>query len=112
MKTKEDILQDFPNLFSNIQPLDFSVAPGWVDIVYDLCKQINEKWPETKVLQIKEKFGTLSFYIEAPEIYNVINEAEKISCNTCYFCGKFPAKLDTSKNRILTLCEECSKKRS
>jgi len=60
--------------------------------------------------QVKEKFGTLRFYMTtgSNEMYNLIDEAEKESAKTCEFCGK-PGKL-RSGGWLLTLCDECATK--
>lgn len=62
-----------------------------------------------RAVQVKEKFGTLSFYMSSgnDEIWNLIREAERKSAKTCEECGK-PGKL-RGGGWIKTLCDECAK---
>ena len=58
------------------------------------------------VVQVKEKFGTLRFYIQAgtDEHYNYISFAESMSGCTCETCGKPGKRL--GGGWIYTSCEE------
>ena len=58
------------------------------------------------VVQVKEKFGTLRFYIQAgtDEHYNYISFAEAMSGVTCETCGKPGKRL--GRGWIYTACEE------
>ena len=58
------------------------------------------------VVQVKEKFGTLRFYIQAgtDEHYNYISFAEAMSGRTCETCGKPGKRL--GRGWIYTACEE------
>ena len=80
---------------------------GWAKLyepLIELCKKEN-----VKILQIKEKFGGLRFYVgKAPDkIYKAIDKAEKKSYKTCERCGN-AAKLSTSGAYWYTLCERCN----
>lgn len=57
------------------------------------------------VSQVKEKFGTLRFYVDRgnDEIHAMINMAESMSARTCEVCGS-PGK-SNSHGWITTLCE-------
>lgn len=61
--------------------------------------------PKVKIVQVKEKFGTLRFYVDGAdaEINGMIRMAENVSCYTCEVCGN-PGKR-TSAGWIQTLCE-------
>jgi hypothetical protein len=65
--------------------------------------------------QVKEKFGTIRFYIGPVEskyddrVYEWIDQAEEQSSKTCEHCGA-PGK-ERSGGWILTLCDDCQKKR-
>lgn len=68
-------------------PVSDCVGPGWkklVDPLEEVCKLTN-----TTILQVKEKFGGLRFYVgEAPEwLHGLIRMAEEASMNTCEQCG-------------------------
>lgn len=59
--------------------------------------------------QVKEKFGTLRFYMsdETEEITNLIHEAESASSQTCEDCGAFAKMRGTAW--IETKCDNCYK---
>ena len=62
------------------------------------------------VSQVKEKFGTLRFYINAgtDEHYNYIRFAENLSARICETCGA-PGKR-RGKHWIYTACDEHTEK--
>ena len=88
------------------------VGEGWKRLVCDLIDMIDEVYHLYEIVQIKEKGGTLRFYIEelssrAPDVvYNLIHQAEEASATICELCGE-PGKLagDTWKR---TLCDPCN----
>ena len=90
---KEKITKDFPEMYSDCFDYDFSIGEGWYKIVYKLTEEINRIDKNVKVLQVKEKFGELRFYISIPnektvdEIYTLIKKAVDESSKTCEFCG-------------------------
>ncbi len=74
------------------------------------CK-CEEYYPNhSRAVQVKEKFGTLSFYMSSGtnEIWNLIRQAENTSAITCEDCGE-PGVLRAS-NWVKTLCDKCAKK--
>ncbi len=84
---------------------------GW----YDLLNSLSEKiYPllsgDMYVCQVKEKYGTLRYYMNAStdEIELLIREAEHRSAVTCEFCGK-PGTLQ-GDHWVYTACEEHTKK--
>lgn len=75
------------------------VGDGWVPIIDRLAeKLVALGWnPETQLAQVKEKFGTLRFYIDGPLNNNdlaneFVNVAESESAVTCETCGQ-PGRL-------------------
>lgn len=71
----------------------FDIGPGWVPIVVELDRQLNEIDPDYKLHQVKEKFGGLRVYATTlPEGYKLIEVAERIASETCDTCSK-PGKL-------------------
>jgi hypothetical protein len=85
----------------------FSVGYGWYPIVKDLITDLIELGWNKQVVQVKEKFGGLRFYINegSKEIYDKISDAEKLSYETCEICGE---KGEPRKDMgwITTLCDE------
>lgn len=82
---------------------------GWKKLYEPLMKACEEH--DTAILQIKEKFGGLRFYVGgAPDwLYDLIDTVEAYSYHVCEFCGK------TGRLRryswLKTLCDECAAKR-
>ena len=73
------------------------IREGWFDLVRKLDSDIANLYPEYTIDQIKEKFGTLRFYIgsipdsASDEDYKIIREliskAESKSGEICDVCG-------------------------
>ena len=68
-------------------------------------RKVPNKVEQVIVSQVKEKFGTLRFYVDRDndEIHAMINMAESMSARTCEVCGS-PGK-SNSRGWIKTLCE-------
>lgn len=122
---KEKYFYDtYPNLFADRNlPMTqtcmcwgIDCGDGWFDIIDELCRKIQYRIEQegygdgVKVTQVKEKYGTLRFYLngEDDEMYEYICEAEKKSAQTCEICGS-DAVLDDSKFWYTTICEKCKK---
>jgi hypothetical protein len=75
----------------------------------DSCRCSEYQLNHPRATQVKEKFGTLRFYMSSyfDEFFNFIDEAEKKSAMTCEQCGE-PGTLDNSTNYwISTECKKC-----
>lgn len=85
----------------------FSVEIGWFEIIKDLITDLIELGWDRKILQVKEKFGGLRFYIpsETDEMCKRISEAEDKSYQTCEVTGK-EGKLRPDLGWYRTLCDE------
>lgn len=113
-----------PKLYSN--GIVFECGHGWFNLIKDLSIKIEKileenakriKIPEGEEIfyfemfaeQVKEKFGTLRFYMstETDEITNLIHEAEAASSQTCEDCGAFAKMRGTTW--IETKCDNCYK---
>jgi hypothetical protein len=75
----------------------FRCCDGWYDITFHLCKRLeplvanlDDSAEEFQVLQVKEKFGELRFYVNqrTDEIREAIRSACQLSRRTCELCGK------------------------
>jgi hypothetical protein len=110
----------FPLLYANRylkeyrDPISFGfeVHDGWFDLIYKLSEkleplirqyiiahkddpdnlsyiQLGQTWWPTAI-QVKEKFGTLRFYMSecTDEMSRLIDEAESLSGTICDICGK------------------------
>ena len=84
------------------------VGKGWAHLVkkcYDICEK-----EKINILQIKEKFGGLRFYVnrEPPRLSQMIEKCENESLVTCEDCGKKGTQ--RRGGWIRTLCDGCFKK--
>ncbi len=87
-----------------------SCGDGWYHLIDKLCSHIVELDPEKKcyAIQVKEKFGTLRFYVgnASNEIHDAIEEAERKSSIVCERCGG-EGKTRNDRGWLRTLCEKC-----
>ena len=98
------------NVFTgnNITDSDFfQVSLGWNLIIKNLIQDLIKLGWNKEVIQVKEKFGGLRFYINegTDEIHQRIGEAELESMKTCEITGR-PGKLRTDIAWYRTLCDE------
>jgi len=116
----------YPKLMANRQKTmqetcmywGFECGDGWFDILDQLMANIQKhidlkekqglSIPQVVVDQVKEKFGTLSFYYTGGDeyIFGLVSMASSMSGVTCEACGK-PGK-QTGDSWIKTRCEEHS----
>ena len=84
-----------------------SVGKGWSKLINNLY---DAKPKYTRVMQVKEKYATLRFYVSsAPEWYfDLIDYYEQKTATICEQCGK-PGKSRLDRGWWLTLCDECDK---
>jgi len=121
------LCKEFPNLYGdrNTSMTDtcmcwgFQCGDGWFQLIYDLSVKLEalildcpeEEREQYRAAQVKEKWGTLSFYMTSGtgEMWKVIEEAEKNSQFVCELCGE-PGEL-RGGSWILCLCDKCQAKR-
>lgn len=90
---------------------DGTVEDGWVPILDRLAADLVQMGWDRRLDQVKEKFGTLRFYVpqETEEMSRRIEEAEDESARTCEDCGR-PGVLRFG-GWLKTLCDGCEEKR-
>ena len=90
----------------------FACCSGWYGIIKDLISGAIEAGWDRKILQVKEKFGGLRFYIGAAssEVHDLIRIAEDLSYKTCEICGS-TENVVTEGRWLRTLCDKCRKKK-
>ena len=100
------------SLMESLMPFGFECEDGWFDIVYNLSKELAEYAKKNncdiEASQVKEKFGTLRFYVRsecADKIYETIAKYEKLSASTCELCGE-PGILIKKTGWYMTRCEK------
>lgn len=111
----------YRHLFTNesrnpVAMFGFECAEGWYDILHQLITHIdqylNHKYKGEKtdfeIVQIKEKFGGLRFYVHNADdvIHELIRFAEHLSYQTCEYCGSNQDVM-RSKGWIVTACKSC-----
>ena len=86
----------------------FPVGRGWRKLVTKLCKDIIAIDDKVNVLQVKEKFGGLRFYIDKGnmKVHSLIVKAEEKSFKICEKCGT-ECNVTTSGEWAKTLCNNC-----
>ena len=118
----EYLFNKYPKLYrgrflpitQNLLPFGIETGDGWFDIIRDLSEALTkldaELGTETEAVQVKEKYGTLRFYItDGTELhYEAIDDAECQSAVTCEQCGK-PGTLRRG-GWMTTRCDECYEK--
>ena len=92
----------------------FECGDGWFDLIDELCGNIQRyidqnprlNVPQVEVEQVKEKFGTLRFYVRGGDdlTRGMIWFAESMSGRICETCGK-PGKR-RGHGWIYTACDE------
>lgn len=90
---------------------------GWFDLLFELCTKLNayiKTLPESVakevvITQIKEKYGTLRFYLSHydPVVDKMIEDAENRSAQICEVCGK-KGHL-RGKTWVYTACDDHTK---
>lgn len=117
---QEQLVSKFPNLYINDRFDGFWVDDSWYDLIYNLSSDISglisslptEKQSNYKVVQIKEKFGSLRYYMSGitPDMNEIITTAEMESDNICYSCcGKIVEKeIEFKSNWNINHCKKCS----
>ena len=94
-------------------------GPGWDQLLEELCAKLHKLFTDAglsgenypAVAQVKEKFGTLRFYMNpipenvADQAYAFIQEAENKSAVTCERCGA-PGERCSDKGWLSTCCKE------
>lgn len=93
----------------------FECGDGWFKLIYDLSEKIEvliNALPENEqsgiyASQVKEKFGTLRFYMSGAtdEIYDLITEAEIKSGEVCETCSE--PSIPLGSGWIVNQCRSC-----
>ena len=130
-KRREDIETRYPRVFGSGTKTDnpeqsvgtvyWEFGYGWDTLIENLVAAIDreiERDPSLaegdspfRILQMKEKFGSLRFYHSGgnERIYGLVDMTEKLSGSVCEICGS----LGTACGRVggswvKTLCEDCA----
>lgn len=109
-------------LQQNLMAFGFCCGNGWFDLINELSQQIEAIANQQKkdggadddlpcVVQVKEKFGGLRFYMrnQNDEISTLIEQAEAKSHRVCERCGQ-PGATYSDDGWYRTECESCRSK--
>lgn len=114
---EKELIDTFPELFSGLdsgQPIavfGFECGDGWFDLLKECIEKIKIECDRAaynvKVSQVKEKYGSLRFYLsETTDVLDkIIDEAEKRSETTCENCGNEGTFRKLSWVQVL--CDNC-----
>ena len=120
---QKTLFEKYPEFFEylkNEEPLirpmefGFECGDGWYTIIEGLMRSIQTYIQTEKkdiaidLLQVKEKFGGLRFYIYEGDDYinELIRLTEELSYETCEFCGT-TNNIGRTRGWIFTICKEC-----
>lgn len=115
----EALVRDFPNLYKERHgsPRETCMCWGFPGDGWEpLIRRLSERLEPLGVVadQVKEKFGTLRFYIESTteeqrSAYDFIHQAEAESAVTCEDCGASGSLRGREAGRawVRTLCDGC-----
>lgn len=107
------------SITKGLMALGFDCGDGWLSILSELFEKIDKELLEEysfnerkhfKIVQVKEKFGTLRVYCYGnnDRINELIEKAEQKSAITCECYGRIGATQNKS-GWIQTLCKKCRK---
>ncbi len=98
MKDESELLPIEKKLLDRIDPSWgkwIRCDKGWYRILEELDAKLAYLYPDYKIAQVKEKFGTLRFYTDGVPagvvgelMDDAIAEASRLSAKTCEICGK------------------------
>jgi hypothetical protein len=90
----DQLRQRYPNIFADLGG-GFMCGEGWFDLIDTLCEQLqfatdHNGAPQAVAVQVKEKFGTLSFYTREVSAAQrgMIAMACAMSARLCEKCGQ------------------------
>ncbi len=117
MEYSDILYKKFPQLYAHERFWGFECGDGWFPLIEGLSTKIcgvilqypREERKYYYVEQVKEKFGTLRFYMSTTtsDLDDLIYDAERASSLICEVCSA-PGTV-RSGTWLSCLCEECYK---
>ncbi len=121
----DEICKKYPKIFKYRNSSDqrypilwgISCGDGWANIIDNACKLIQHRCDivsdkekkefQVSAVQIKQKFGTLRFYVTGGDEFTqgIISMAEAMSSTTCEDCGNYA--VTSTDGWWMTQCEKC-----
>ena len=103
----DQLRAEYPGLYPpTLLDHHFSVPVGWAGILRRLSERLTDK--QLTVLQVKEKFGGLRYYVEigaAEDVGSAIGDAENQSWETCDVCGEYGELRATDSHWFMVRCD-------
>lgn len=97
-----------PALLRDIDTID--CGDGWFGLLDALCTRLqfhtdHGDGPQVRVVQVKEKFGTLRFYVDDADRFQrgMIDLAQALSARTCEVCGA-PGQVNSRGGAFAARC--------
>lgn len=89
----------------------YEFYPGWKSLIEPLVDICNREGID--ILQIKEKFGSLRFYVAGTsiELESVYHEAAAKSGKMCPMCGAENQEVKSRNGWWTSICDDCYKNR-
>jgi hypothetical protein len=123
MKDWKNIYEKYPQLFQDPKDIRLgnlnkviSCYKGWYSIVNNVCTVIdqhskNKNKQQIKILQIKEKFGLITIYVQNADEYiqAIIDFAKIMSGDTCEYCGEQAEMNKLKTGWIKIICKKCKR---
>lgn len=117
LKLDRKLCRDFPSVFADrnasrtmsAMANGFDCGDGWEPLIRVAAEKLADLSPFIKASQVKEKFGSLRFYLsEVPPEYDkeawlTVEIAERASMVTCETCGEV-GKLQQHMGWLYTSC--------
>jgi len=108
--------KDVTDVLSRMGDDKYLPGEGWYGIIIRCNNKLSMLDPEYRILQIKEKFGTLRYYYHTnTNIYAIkeamdryVRQAELESAVTCEVCGNPGSLLGRRSGWMKTRCLDCS----
>jgi len=106
LELQQKLYDEFPGWFDYLQ-FGIETGDGWFDLIHNLCVSLKLINFGGNITQIKEKFGTLRFYVAGAtdEQWKLIEQAEEQSEFICEQCGKEGKLIDDGWR--YTICGPC-----
>jgi hypothetical protein len=115
LELEQRLIKAYSGLYRDVSKLPseslmcfgFECGDGWFNILDRLSKALTDLDEDVVAVQVKEKYGTLRFYITGGSIIadNLIDRAEIESARTCEACGE-SGKMRNVGHWLRTLCIE------
>lgn len=113
IELQKKLFEKYPKIFKSYLYID--TLDGWFWIISNLCEKLQydidvNKESQIYVLEIKEKFGGLRFYVDiaSDKQYDIISFAEYLSLSICEICGSTEAKVISVNKTFMSRCHNCT----